>query len=48
MFINSLPTVAQIPAKTGAFARKFCKPKSPVKREFLPTAQKLGFLQIGF
>jgi hypothetical protein len=40
--------VAKVLAKESTFARDFCKPKSPVKREFWPTTQKLEFLQSGF
>src|SRR5229473_1676919 len=36
MFITSLPTVAKVLAKEWTFAKDFCKPKSPAKREFGP------------
>jgi hypothetical protein len=38
--------VAKVLAKECTFAEDLCKPKSPAKREFLQTLQKLGFLQI--
>jgi hypothetical protein len=34
-------------AKTRTFAQKFCKPKSPVKRDLVSTVQKLGLEEIG-
>jgi hypothetical protein len=48
MFITPLLEVAKFLAEACTFARDICKPKSPVKAVFLPTTQKLGFLQLPF
>jgi hypothetical protein len=47
MFITPLLEVAKFLAEVCTFARDICKPKYPVKGVFLPTTQKLGFLQLG-
>jgi hypothetical protein len=43
---NHAPHVTKVLAKEWTFTRDFCKPKSPVKRKFLPTPQKLGLLRL--
>jgi hypothetical protein len=44
--LTVLPAVAKIPRKDNILRKSFAKRKSQVKREFLTTMQKLGFLQL--